>query len=1382
MHRLRQRLVHPRLVRLTPRRTRPQPSLGQASRLLVFSSSRLLPYTELHCHSVFSLLDGASEPEALVARAKALGMPALALTDHDDLGGAVRFAQAAREAGIGGILGCELTLDIDGLPSHLVLLAESRTGYGNIASLITRGRMDNPRGEPRVSLDTLAAHTDGIFALTGCPRGWIPSRIAAGDVDGACEAAATLLDLFEGRLAIEVWDHHLPEERALVRHLIPLAKSLGIPWVVTNDVHYALPTGRVVHDVLSALRHERTLDTMGQRLRPNGEWYLKGRQQLQRRWRGDDAGLRASLAIAERCTFRLEDLRPTLPTFPLPPGVSADEYLARLVEQGIRERWGEQCTDKHRAQVAHELDTIRRLGLAGYFLIVWDIVRFAHRTGVLCQGRGSAANSAVCYCLGITAVDPIRLELLFERFLSDERQEAPDIDIDFAHRDREQVLQYVYARYGREHAAMVCEQITYRGRSAVRDAARVLGFSVQQADVLSALSDRFSAKATAEALRGGAAPADMLAREYDLDPQSDRPGIPDDPRRQRDEWSAERLLAERMGQGMVRGTEATTRMREEKAAHRRGLGGEGREERDGRRESLPQRRLGGDGSAPERSAGEDARGNARGDARGDARENAHRLAREAAARSGRPELAKRRKHEWDSGGRTRVGDSGTNDSGTNDSGAGNAGDQADGGAPLDAASARPGGARHSKGYEPFGNANAQVTLQQNTRNQSLVDRLEAEGRSLGTSRDTAADPASPLASTIFAQAGLDPNDRRVHVLPDIVEGLHQAPRHRSIHVGGFVLTAEPLRTVVPIEPASMPNRTVIQWERDDLDPVGLVKIDLLGLGMLTVLQDCLKYIRAARGVTLDLGQLDMTDQAVYDDLCAADTIGVFQVESRAQMNTLPRLKPRCFYDLVVEVALIRPGPIQGEMVHPYLRRRAGEEPVTYPHPAVEPILKRTLGIPLFQEQGMQVAIAAAGFTPGEADILRRAMGHKRSRERMAAICEKLITGMARNGIPEDVARRIYNQINAFADYGFPESHSASFALIVYASAYLRHYYAPEFTAAILNAQPMGFYSVGTLIEDAKRHGVEVRPVDLTRSAWDHALELRNGKVVVPVGVEVAIRVRQDGTPDGTLDDRHADRPDERRDRRQATRDGSAAPAVRLGLRLVHGLGAAAREKLERALEQGPFHDIPDVIQRAGLDQRALRALAEAGAFDTMVPDVPPAERRRVALWRVLEALRGDAGPLAPSRPRPTRPPLPAMSRLETTDADYRLTGLSLNGHPMRHLRKLLHPNGVRTSRELQQHGRDGERVAHAGLVICRQRPGTAKGFVFLSLEDETGILNVVVTPKRFERQALMISTSPLLLVRGTLQVESNVVNLRGEQFTPLKADAGEAWARSHDFH
>ena len=1256
-------------------------------------------YVELHCHSVFSLLDGASEPEELVARAVALGMPALALTDHDDLGGAVRFSQAARELGLAGILGAELTVVAGGDRTHLVVLAESREGYGNLSTLITRARMDTTRGDPAITLDTLARHTRGLFALSGCPAGWVPRRLAAGDPEGAAEAVATLLDLFDGRLAIECWDHRLPEEQALVRQLIPLARSFGIPWVVTNDVHYAMPRGRLVHDVLTAIRHRRQLDEMGTRLRPNGEWYLRSAAQMRRRWQLDDTGLRNTLGIAERCAFRLEDLRPSLPDFHLPPGVTPDAYLAQLVMQGAMERLRPEARGqrpektpipdspfpipdlppRYRQQIDHELALIRKLGLAGYFLIVWDIVRFARRAGVLCQGRGSAANSVVCYCLGITAIDPVKMDLLFERFLSEERKEAPDIDIDFAHRDREEVLQYVYQRYGREHAAMVCEHITFRGRSAVRDAARVLGFSVEQANVLSTLADRFSAEATAEELRKGASLEVMTGRHYDLDPQSDRPAVPDDPRKKPDEWTAEKLLRS--------------------------------EARGQRPEARPEAR----GQRPE----------------------------------GTPSIP----------------------------------------------------------HSPF-----------------------------------------PIPDSPPDDTGLDPNDPRVKVLPDIVDGLHQIPRHRSIHVGGFVLTREPLRTVVPIEPASMPGRTVIQWERDDLDAAGLVKIDLLGLGMLTVLQDCLKYIQAARGVSLDLAALDMTDQAVYDDLCRADTIAVFQVESRAQMNTLPRLQPRCFYDLVVEVALIRPGPIQGDMVNPYLRRRLGEEPVTFAHPSLEPVLKRTLGVPLFQEQGMQVAITAAGFTPGEADVLRKAMGHKRSRQRMAAICERLIAGMKKNGIDEETGRRIYNQINAFADYGFPESHAASFALIVYASAYLRHYYAPEFLAAMLNAQPMGFYSVGTLIEDARRHGVIVRPIDLATSAWDHSLELGDGRVVVPFDKNVTTRVEARGS---RLEAVKSEVRSQKSPTIHESRVTSHVPEVRLGLRLVRGLGAASRERLEKALADGPFVDIADFVRRSGVDQGAVRALCEAGAFDSMVRDQPPAQRRRVALWRALDAMRGEAGPLAPRpearghrpqerpEPRGRRPEetttihdsrftihssepshesrvtshekrpeargqrpeetttihdsrvtihpsepshFPPMSQIELTDADYRMTGLSLNGHPMRHLRKILSPNAIRTAADLLRNGRDGERVAHAGLVIVRQRPGTAKGFVFLSMEDETGILNVVVTPKRFERQALLISNSPLLLIRGTLQVEHGVVNLRGETFHALKADAGEAWARSHDFH
>ncbi|HWZ60751.1 MAG TPA: error-prone DNA polymerase [Gemmatimonadaceae bacterium] len=1045
-------------------------------------------YVELHCHSAFSLLDGASTPETLVEHARTLGMPALALTDHDDLGGAVRFAQAGEAIGIATITGAELTVRIADTPTHLVLLAESAQGYSNISTLITRARMDAPRGFPSVPLDVVAEHATGILALTGCPRGWVPSRVAAGDLDGARTALGRLIEIFgRDHLAVECWNHHRPDEHALVATLIPLAHWAGVPWVVTNDVHYATPNARMVHDVLSCLRHNTTLDAMGTRLRPNSEWHLKDAATMRRLWGDTPQGLRATLQLAEQCTFRLGKLEPTLPAFTPPDGSHPDEYLAAQVETGATTRWGPTRTDAQRRQLVYELAIIKKLRLAGFFLIVWDIMQFARREGILAQGRGSAANSAVCYCLGITAIDPIKMGLMFERFMSDGRDEAPDIDLDFAHRERERVIQYIYTKYGRAHAAMVCEQITYRRRSAIRDAARVLGFSVEQASTLSALSDHFST--------------------------DNKPDV--------------------------------------------------------------------------------------------------------------------------------------------------------------------------------------------------------------------------------TQAGLDPADHRVQRLTEIVDGLHQLPRHRSIHVGGFILTAAPVSTVVPVEPASMPDRTVIQWERDDLDAVHLVKIDVLGLGMLTLLQDCIAYIAHTRGITIDLAQLEMNDPAVYASVSRADTIGVFQIESRAQMATLPRLRPKTFYDLVIEVAIIRPGPIQGDMVHPYLRRRAGVEKVEYPHPKLEPILARTLGVPLFQEQGMQVAVACAGFSPAEADALRRAMGHKRSREKMAAIREKLVGGMIQNGIAPDLAERIYNQINGFADYGFPESHAASFALLVYASAYLRYYYAPEFLAAILNAQPMGFYAPGTLIEDARRHGVVVRPIDLTCSAWDCTLES----------------------------------------------DTCDAPAVRLGLRLVRGLGATARAHLEHArTEGGPFLSISDVVTRVPIDRRAMRHLAEAGAFDAMLPNAPTRHARRRALWRVLEAQRGTGGPLVVHHPANEPLSLPGMSPAELTAADYRTTGFSLNGHPLHHLRAILHRHGVRSASDIIAHAKDGDRVAAAGLVICRQRPGTAKGFVFLTLEDETGMVNIVVTPRRFARDAALITRSPLLVVHGVLQVEQHVIHLRGDRFTPLDDTVGADHAQRHDFH
>jgi len=1260
-------------------------------------------YAELHCHSTFSLLDGASDPERLVERAVALGLQALALTDHDDVGGAVRFSTAARTAGLAAIQGAELTVDVplppalertagraapsllpalpglalgeDGVPrlrTHVVVLAESRTGWGNLCTLITRARLDHPRGEPRVTLDQLVAHTEGLFALTACPRGWVPQLLALGEGTArtapllahaeaerlAREALGTLSEAFQRRLAVECWDHALPEERALVERLLPLAKAQDLPWVVTNDVHYARASGRIAHDVLAALRHGATLDEMGTRLRPNGEWHLKGHAQLAARWRGREEGLANTLAVAERCAFRLETLKPRLPHFPLPGGVSEDEYLERLVEAGAQERWGWKRTARHDKQIQHELTLIAKLGLSGYFLIVWDIVRFARREGILCQGRGSAANSAVCYCLGITSVDPIKLELLFERFLSEERAEAPDIDIDFAHRERERVLQYVYARYGREHAAMVCEHITWRGRSAVRDAARVLGFSPDQAGALASFSDRYSARNTAAALRVGT-PGQALDDETAAAAQESDPFAPERGDAMGPANYSKRALRDAPQAIEVKAQQAGARAVAEMGNAR---------DVQTRRNVLPMRPA----TLVDAVASDLIVGT-----------HASTLIKEARAEQRTVKVVAR-------------GESG--------SAGGSAGGEGQGSVPAMRPQDRAAVREHRGG--------------------GVLTRPDAHEN----------EQAEP--DTLLKRANLDPHDPRVQRLADIVEQLDSAPRHRGIHVGGFVLTEEPLRTVVPIEPASMEDRTVIQWEKDDLDPVGLVKIDLLGLGMLTVVQDCLAYVRRTRGVAIDLGQLDCADQAVYDDLCRADTVGVFQVESRAQMNTLPRLKPRCFYDLVVEVALIRPGPIQGDMVHPYLRRRAGVEAVTYPHPSLEPILKRTLGVPLFQEQGMQVAIAAAGFTPGESDLLRKAMGHKRSAERMADICQKMLRGMEANGIAPDLAKRIYDQINAFADYGFPESHAASFALIVYASAYLRHYYAPEFLCAMLNAQPMGFYSAGTLIEDAKRHGVKVVPVDVTRSAWDHTLEPGAGR--------------------------------------------GAPPMVRLGIRSVLGLGAHAQRRIEAALPPGPFTSIADFVERTKLDRRNLRALAEAGAFDAFVADEPAARRRRVALWRVLDAEKAPAGPLALFPESRVPPHLPAFAAPELTEADYRLTGLSLNGHPMRHLRALLAPNGVRSSREILTLP-DGTAVAHAGLVICRQRPGTAKGFVFLTLEDETGTINVVITPQRFERQAMLISRTPLLLVRGVLQVESGVYNIRAKSFAPLRAGAGEDAVRSHDY-
>jgi error-prone DNA polymerase len=1055
-------------------------------------------FVELSARSGFSLLDGACNPEDYAERATELGLPALALTDTFDLGGAVRFTRACEDTGVRPIIGAEVRIEFGAL--RLVLLCENTEGYHHLAALVNEARLAGDRGFPRLDLGHLRRDPEGLVCL-------LMGDAADPEVPAVSAALPPLREIFAGpdRLHVALEHHGLPADGRRCGRWIEFAHARDVPWVPVNAPRYARPRDRIVCDVLTCLKHGVTLDEAGDRLRPNAEWYLKGAETMAQRWAGMP-GARTALArtaeIAGRCTFQLKRLAPRLPTFPVPGGRDPHGFLRGLVERGAEERYGERlATDpRHRRQIEHELSVIGRLDLADYFLIMWDIVRFANRRGILVQGRGSAANSVVCYCLGITAVDPIGYELLFERFLSESRDEPPDIDLDIAHEEREDVLQYVYGRYGREHAAMVCESITYRGKMAVRDAARVLGYPPRVSDRLSVEVDR-----------GGA---------------------------------------------------------------------------------------------------------------GDA-----------------------------------------------------------------------------------------------------AERLAAGG---------------------LAAAGLDPADPRARALLRAVRGLEDLPRHRSIHVGGFVLSDRPLGELVPIERASMADRTIIQWDKDDLELPGFVKFDLLGLGMLTMLGKALRYVRETRGVALDLASIPPDDPDVYDMICAADTIGVFQIESRAQMNTLPRLKPRCFYDLVVEVALIRPGPIQGDMVHPYLRRRKGEEPVTYLDPRLEPILKRTLGVPLFQEQGMKVAIALAGFTPAQADNMRRAMGFKRSHRAMQAVERDLIAGMRANGVAPEVAEKVLQYLTAFANYGFPESHSASFALLVYASSWLKYHYAPEFYAALLNAQPMGFYSPGTIVHDAHLHEVEVRPVDLARSGWDTTLE---------PGSAAAI---------------------------------SGEPALRLGLRLVRGLGAKAREKLQAARADGPFRSVEDVVRRGGLGARELRVLAEAGAFETLWPG------RREALWELLRQVRGDAGPLARRPPEGAGPrtephagagsrsrPMPSMSALERIAADYRCTGLSVTGHPVAHLRPELRRRGALTAEVLKAAVR-GDRVSAAGLVICRQRPGPAHGIMFVTLEDETGFSNFVVMPDRRERMRDVLR-APLLLLGGVVQREDGVVNVLVDTAESLDLGGQTLKVRSHDY-
>jgi error-prone DNA polymerase len=1032
----------------------------------------MLPYAELRAKSAFSFLRASSDPEDLVERAVELGLSAVALADLDGLYGAPRFYKAAREAGLRSLVGADLTLS--GERGQLLLLVKNRIGYRNLCRLISLGHAGRPKGQSAVSLSLLAEHAEGLLCLTG---GALDRSLQSGQAE---ELLTRLQAIFAKHdLWVELGRHFERTEARRNASLVELAKKRGLSLVATNDVRYARVEGRRLHDVFLCLHHKLRLDEAGTRLPPNAEHCFKSAADMQALFADLPEAIDNTLRVAERCAFTLEDLGYRFPDFPVPAGETPFSYLHRLVQAGARWRY-RPLEPRHMEQISRELALIAKLELAGYFLVVWDIARFCREQHILSQGRGSAANSAVCYALGITAVDPIGMNMLFERFLSEERGSWPDIDLDLPSGDqREKVIQYVYKRYGRHGAAMTANVITYRQRSAVREVGKVLGLDL-----------------------------DRLSRAV----------------------------------GLARG-------------------------------------------------------------------------------------------------------------------------------PIHPAA-----------------------------------RVEGDMLERG-----------------LRDAGFDPTDPRVRLLLELTREIQHLPRHLGQHSGGMVLAQGRLDEVVPLEPASMPGRVIVQWDKEDCADLGIIKVDLLGLGMMSALQDTITTLKET-GVEVDLARLPPDDPKVYAMLQKADTVGVFQVESRAQMATLPRMKPERFYDLVVEVAIIRPGPIVGKMVHPYLRRRNGLEPVTYAHPLLEPILKRTLGVPLFQEQLLRMAMAVGGFSGGEAEELRRAMGFKRSEQRMKPIEERLRAGMRERGISGSTADDVVRSIVSFALYGFPESHAASFALIAYASAWLKTHHPAAFTCALLNNQPMGFYHPSTLVKDAQRHGVHFRAVDVIRSA--RACRLEEGE-------------------------------------------------VRLGLGYVRGLRAEAADRVVVERETRPYESLQDFVDRNDLRRDEQRALAEVGALNAF------GLTRRSALWQVEKAGR-PRGPLLSSAGDETEEasPVPEMDLAERLSSDLLGTGLTAGPHLVSLCREELQERGVRRADELSGLG-DGNRVRVAGAVICRQRPGTAKGFMFLTLEDETGLVNIIVRPDLFHRERPVLTGAPVLEVDGVLQANDG---LSVRAFAVRSALPGFQKVPCRDFH
>jgi error-prone DNA polymerase len=1060
-------------------------------------------YAELYCRTNFTFLEGASHPEELVERAVELGYAGLAITDRNSLAGVVRAHVAAKELGLKLLIGAEMT-PVDGPP--IVLWATDRAAYGRLSRLITRGRLRAEKGECTLTCDDVAALCEGLLAgVVAAPHDW-----------PADEPLCRYREIFGDRAHLLATLYRGPEDERRLERLKQLSRRTRLPLVAAGDVLYHVSERMPLQNVLTAIRHGTTVAAAGELLDANAERHLKPLDELATIYAQIPDALNRSWHIAQKCSFSLDELRYEYPEELAPRGLTPYEYLVQLTWHGAGERYPCGVPEKVCRLVEHELKLIEELRYEAYFLTVWDVVRFARERGILCQGRGSAANSAVCFCLGITSVDPDHADVLFERFVSRERNEPPDIDVDFEHERREEVLQYLYQKYGRERAGIAAVVITYRTRSAIRDVGKALGLSLDRVDTLAKNVDG-----------------------YHHDPRLDR----------------------------------------------------------------------------------------------------------------------------------RCGEAGV-------------------------------------------------------------------------------DPASVVGRQ-FVQC---------------VDELIGFPRHLSQHVGGMVMTQGPLCELVPIENAAMPDRTVIQWNKDDLDDLGLLKVDCLALGMLTAIRKCFDLIARHTGRELTLANIPQDDPQVYDMICRADTIGVFQIESRAQMSMLPRLKPRCYYDLVIEVAIVRPGPIQGNMVHPYLRRRAGEEPVTYPNEAVREVLHKTLGVPLFQEQAMRLAIVAAGFTPGEADQLRRAMAAWRRSGALEQFQQRLIDGMTRRGLSREFAEQVFNQIRGFGEYGFPESHAASFALLVYVSAWLKHYYPAAFAAAVLNSQPMGFYAPAQLVRDARDHKVEVRHVDVNYSEWSCTLE---------------------ATDDNHRGHRGAQREDCRSQNEKCKMQNedthfsfcNSSLALRLGLRMVSGLPEKYADAIERARGAGLFHSLRDFTRRTRLTRGVLTRLSRADAFGSLGCD------RRGALWDALAQSNVAADQpllenLADEDGRPCG--LEPLALADQVAADYRTIGLSLRAHPMSFRRAELDELGVITAEKLRAM-QDGKPVTVAGLVLLRQRPGTAKGITFVTLEDETGTINLVVHQKTWDRFHRVTRHSPVWLARGRLQRVGIVIHVVVERLDDLSQRLGELRLRSRDF-